>query len=240
MLAFSGTRPQTAYTHVFIHICLCVWKPSHDASACSSIHARMRPRAQPMILFWTLLPSPKSLPQLRNREGIVSLHVISWLCQPLVSSADPGSLVTLSRTQATIIPSSHPLLQSFFWTCPWGQVCKVESANLPVERPVSRGTCSWWLGPGCWGARAGLEGPGLRARPQILQNGSPLAPLSSHIPSALKIGLVRLNGTSGEAGLLYKWAFMTCLSLPCSAASPGPFETEALFKPSRVSTNWAF
>lgn len=116
----------------------------------------------------------------------------------------------------------------------------MELANLPVERPVSRGTCSWWSGAGCWGARAGFKGPGLRARPQILQNGSPLAPLSSHIPSALKIGLVRLNGTSGEAGLLCKRAFMTCLSLPCSAASPGPFGTEALFKPLPVSTNWAF
>lgn len=116
----------------------------------------------------------------------------------------------------------------------------MELVNLPVGRPVSRGTCSWWSGAGCWGARAGLEGPGLRARPQILQNGSPLAPLSSRIPSALKIGLIRLNGTSGEAGLLRKGAFMTCLSLPCSAASPGPFGTEALFKPLPVSTNWAF
>lgn len=120
MLAFSSTRPQTAYTHVFIHICLCVWKPSHDASARSIIHACVRPGAQPTILFWTLLPSPKSLPWLRNREGIVSLHVISSLCCPLVSSADPGSVVTLSRTQATHIHSSHPVLRSFFWTCPTG------------------------------------------------------------------------------------------------------------------------
>lgn len=84
----------------------------------------------------------------------------------------------------------------------------MELVNLPVGRPVSRGTCSWWSGAGCWGARAGLEGPGLRARPQILQNGSPLAPLSSRIPSALKIGLIRLNGTSGEAGLLRKGALL--------------------------------
>lgn len=82
------------------------------------------------------------------------------------------------------------------------------------------------------------EGPGPRARLPILRNGPWLAPLSSHFLRALKIELFRLSRTFGEAGLLHKLAFITCLSLPCFVASPGTFGTEALFKRSPVCTRW--
>lgn len=82
------------------------------------------------------------------------------------------------------------------------------------------------------------EGLGPMAGLPMLQNGSLLAPLSSHFPRALKIGLFRQSGTFGEAGLLHKLAFITCLGLPCFAVSPGTFGTEALFKPSPVCPSW--
>lgn len=65
-----------------------------------------------------------------------------------------------------------------------------------------------------------------------------MAPLSSHFPRALKIGLFRLSGTFGKAGLLHKLAFITCLSLPCFVASPGTFGSKALFKPFPICASW--
>lgn len=82
------------------------------------------------------------------------------------------------------------------------------------------------------------EGLEPRAGLPMVQNGSLLAPLRSHFPRALKIGLFRQSGTFGEAGLLHKLAFITCHSLPCLAASLGTSGTEALFKPSPVCTSW--
>lgn len=38
---------------------------------------------------------------------------------------------------------------------------------------------------------------------------------------------------------MHKWAFITCLGLPCSAASAGTFGTEAPFKPFPICTGWA-
>lgn len=248
-LAFMSTHPRTAHTHVYIHVCLCVWKPSHSTSVCSSKHVFMRQGAQPTAIPDTAAVS-KPLPLLfRNREGTVC-----WASVPFTSPHGlPASLRALLTPDPLwpypghippYSPSSHPLqplLKPLLQTCPRGQVCKM---MVPNSKPIcgeanELGDISWWSGLGCCGARVCLEGPGPRAGLQILQNGSPLAPLSSHFPRALKIGLFRLSGTFGEAGLLHKLAFFTCLGLPCFAASPGTLGTQAVFKPFPICTSWA-
>lgn len=112
--AFMSNHPWTAYRQVDIGAHPCVREPSHSARVCSSIHVCMRQQSQPTVPFQTLLPSPKSLCSLENREGTmfganVPIYITSWPCLPLVCSAAPRFPCGLYPAHTAPVPLPHTL-----------------------------------------------------------------------------------------------------------------------------------